>query len=97
MAQKEVLIGTAMSMLKKCTCVAEWNSTRDELKENMPDNKFDAFFSVIESTGFIVKVLGKHCSGIKDDYGIKLVEYYIKKNIADIIANADIIAKYNKQ
>ncbi len=79
MAQMNVTIGIVMSMLKKCTCVKEWNNTRETIKENMPEEKFDAFFSVIESTGFIVKVLKK------DEYGIKLIEYYIRKNIADII------------
>lgn len=94
MAKMNITIGTAMSMLKKCTCVKEWNNTRETIKENMPEEKFDAFFYAIESTGFIVKVLGKHCSGIKDDYGIKLVEYYIRKNIADIIKKHNKIVSY---
>lgn len=84
MAKMRITIGTAMSMLKKCTCVTEWNNTRETIKENMPEEKFDAFFSVIESTGLIVKILNK------DNYGIKLIEYYIRKNIAGIIE------KFNK-
>lgn len=79
MAQKKILIRTAMNMLKKCTCVAEWNNTREYLQENMSEDRFDALFSVIESTGFISKVLES------DEYGIKLIEDYIKKNFTYIL------------
>jgi len=88
MAQMKVTIGTAMSMLKKCTNVNEWNKARETIKENMPEEKFDALFSVIESTGFISKVLHK------DEYGIKLVEDYIKKNIVNIIKECKKMANY---
>lgn len=79
MAQKKVLIRTAIGMLKKCTCVAEWNNTHENLKESMSEEYFDALFSILESTGFIIKILEK------DEYGIKLIEDYIDKNFEDIV------------
>lgn len=97
MAQIKITIGIAISMLKKCTNVGEWNNTREYLKENIVfvwDNEdhreeyFDALFSVIESTGFIVKVLNK------DEYGIRLIEYYIRKNADDIINKYSKIVSY---
>lgn len=88
MAQKKITIGIAISMLKKCTDVEGWNDTRETIKENMPEEKFDALFSVLESTGFIVKVLNK------DEYGIKLIEYYIRKNFAYIIEEHNKMVNY---
>lgn len=88
MAQMKITIGTAMNMLKKCTNVEEWNNTRESIKENMREECFDALFSVIESTGLIVKILNK------DEYGIKLIEDYIDKNIESIIENFNKIVSY---
>lgn len=88
MAQIKITIGTAMSMLKKCTSVQEWNKTREIIKENMTEEQFDALFSVIESTGFISKIFNK------DEYGIKLVEDYINKNIEKIIKDYNKMVNY---
>jgi len=84
----KITIGTAMSMLKKYINVEEWNDIRESIKENIKEEYFDALFSVLESTGFIVKILNK------DDYGIKLIEDYINKNIEDIIKNFNKIVSY---
>lgn len=54
----------------------------------MPENQFDALFSVIESTGLIVNILNK------DEYRIRLIKDYIKKNISGIIKKYNKIVSY---
>lgn len=88
MTQIKITIGTAMSMINKCANVEEWNDIRETIKENMPENQFDALFSVIESTGLIVNILNK------DEYRIRLIKDYIKKNISGIIKKYNKIVSY---
>ncbi len=93
----KITIGTAMSMLKKCydpnlqkkENVEMWNDTRETIKKNMPEDQFNALFSVIESNGFISKIFNK------DEYVIKLIEDYIDKNIENIIKKSNKIIHYN--
>jgi len=53
----QMTFGEVIERLKKSKSVDEWNETREQIKENLPFDKFLKYMNLLESTGFIRTVL----------------------------------------